>query len=414
MSINNEYRNTSLQSKSVLANLSVGGSTPRLQLKGAASWAVITISTSSLAFKVQGLAAGGGWIDLDTITPTVSTIERGNAVGFTDFRLLATAGSGQVEFRVSQVASSEVTFSGTISGSGLATETKQDTQITALQLIDDSIFADDAAFTIGSSKVTAIGGVVDETSTDSADEGDAVALRATANRQLRVHPPGAEPQTGLSIASGSNQTIVLNGAPGLAVEVTAIDTTPTITVTGILASGGTARNIECIQMTGGYGRLRVGGTTISLAAADRLYIIGDYYSVTLTYAGGTSATVTTRTMTQTAANKILAAPIELKPLSNQNIANGTLDDAGGTNLTVPTGATGAWITLIETTLGTPAVVYMTTDGGTPSATDGATIKCTNLPFEMSGRDLIAAAKFLAPDAGSRLSAEFFEEVIRIG
>lgn len=58
--------------------------------------------------------------------------------------------------------------------------------LTALQLIDDTIFADDAAFTIGTSKVSMAGATVDEASTDSADEGDAVALRATANRQLIV------------------------------------------------------------------------------------------------------------------------------------------------------------------------------------------------------------------------------------
>lgn len=56
--------------------------------------------------------------------------------------------------------------------------------LTALQLIDDTIFADDAAFTIGTSKVSMVGATVDESSTDSADEGDAVAIRATANRQL--------------------------------------------------------------------------------------------------------------------------------------------------------------------------------------------------------------------------------------
>lgn len=56
--------------------------------------------------------------------------------------------------------------------------------LTALQLIDDPVFADDAAFTIGTSKVGVAGGVVDETSTDSADEGDAAAIRVSATRQL--------------------------------------------------------------------------------------------------------------------------------------------------------------------------------------------------------------------------------------
>lgn len=78
------------------------------------------------------------------------------------------------------VASHAVTNAGTfavqVDGSAL----------TALQLIDDPVFTDDAAFTIATSKVMMVGATVDETSTDSADEGDAVAVRATADRKLIV------------------------------------------------------------------------------------------------------------------------------------------------------------------------------------------------------------------------------------
>lgn len=58
--------------------------------------------------------------------------------------------------------------------------------LTSLQLIDDPVFADDAAYTIGTSKVMVAGGVVDDDSTDAADEGDAVAFRATKERKQRV------------------------------------------------------------------------------------------------------------------------------------------------------------------------------------------------------------------------------------
>jgi hypothetical protein len=58
--------------------------------------------------------------------------------------------------------------------------------LTALQLIDDPVFADDAAFTVGTSKVMVAGGIVDDDSTDAADEGDAVAFRATKERKQRV------------------------------------------------------------------------------------------------------------------------------------------------------------------------------------------------------------------------------------
>lgn len=45
---------------------------------------------------------------------------------------------------------------------------------------------DDAAFTVATDAIVTIGALIDETSTDSGDEGDAVAIRATADRILRV------------------------------------------------------------------------------------------------------------------------------------------------------------------------------------------------------------------------------------
>src|SRR3990167_772369 len=60
--------------------------------------------------------------------------------------------------------------------------------LTALQLIDDPVFADDAEFTIGTSKVMVAGFTADEASTDSLDEGDAGAARITLDRKLITTP----------------------------------------------------------------------------------------------------------------------------------------------------------------------------------------------------------------------------------
>lgn len=60
--------------------------------------------------------------------------------------------------------------------------------LTALQLIDDPVIADDAAFTPGTSKVSMAGFQADETSTDSVDEGDAGAARMTLDRKVIVTP----------------------------------------------------------------------------------------------------------------------------------------------------------------------------------------------------------------------------------
>jgi hypothetical protein len=60
--------------------------------------------------------------------------------------------------------------------------------LTALQLIDDVIYTDDAAFTPGTSKVLVVGAQADDASTDSVDEGDAGGLRMTLDRKLITNP----------------------------------------------------------------------------------------------------------------------------------------------------------------------------------------------------------------------------------
>lgn len=70
--------------------------------------------------------------------------------------------------------------------------------LTALQLIDNPVLVDDAAFTPATSSVMMAGFQADEASTDSVDEGDAGAARMTLDRKQIVTP---QPHTagGLSI-----------------------------------------------------------------------------------------------------------------------------------------------------------------------------------------------------------------------
>lgn len=79
-------------------------------------------------------------------------------------------------FAVQAACTNAGTFAVQVDGSAL----------TALQLIDDVVFTDDAAYTPGTSKLVVIGAQADEDSTDSVDEGDAGALRMTLERKLRV------------------------------------------------------------------------------------------------------------------------------------------------------------------------------------------------------------------------------------
>lgn len=76
------------------------------------------------------------------------------------------------------VASHAVTNAGTF-----ATQ-ESGAALTALQLLDDTIVADDAAFTVATTKTSVAGFLADETSTDSVDEGDAGAARMTLDRKL--------------------------------------------------------------------------------------------------------------------------------------------------------------------------------------------------------------------------------------
>ena len=121
-------------------------------------------------------------------TPTSVTDGDVGFVGITQTRAMRCS----VENTVT-VGSHNVTNAGTfvvqVDGSAL----------TSLQLIDDVIVADDAAFTPGTTKVAMVGFQADETATDSVNEGDGGAARMTLDRKIITTP---QPHTagGLSIA----------------------------------------------------------------------------------------------------------------------------------------------------------------------------------------------------------------------
>jgi len=71
---------------------------------------------------------------------------------------------------------------------------------TALELIDDSVFTDDTTtFTPGTNKGLATGGAVDDTATDTADEGDMVITRHSARRAMYTSSD--------TLFSGEDQTL---------------------------------------------------------------------------------------------------------------------------------------------------------------------------------------------------------------
>ncbi len=116
----------------------------------------------------------------------------------TDAQLRATA----VPVSLASVPSHAVTNAGTfaVQESGAA--------LTALQLIDDAVKTDDAAFTPATDKVLMVGAEFDDTTPDSVNEGDAGAIRMSANRNLYTTlRDAAGNERGVNVTAGNALTV---------------------------------------------------------------------------------------------------------------------------------------------------------------------------------------------------------------
>jgi hypothetical protein len=84
--------------------------------------------------------------------------------------------------------------------------------LTALQVIDNPVLVDDAAFTPATSSVMMAGFEADETATDSVDEGDAGAARMTLDRKvittIQPHTAGGLSMSSVIGAATTNATVV--------------------------------------------------------------------------------------------------------------------------------------------------------------------------------------------------------------
>ena len=105
----------------------------------------------------------------------------------------AASATGSISAKLRQIAVTGIPITGTVTvaahavtNAGTFATQVDGAALTALNLIDDAIFADEAAFTPATSKVMAVGYMADETSPDSAAEGTIGAARMTLDRQVRV------------------------------------------------------------------------------------------------------------------------------------------------------------------------------------------------------------------------------------
>ena len=152
----------------------------------AGTFAVQAVCTNAGTFAVQAAQSGTWTVDLGATDNAVLDAIAASLAGTLTVGSHAVTNAGT--FAVQAACTNAGTFAVQVDGAAL----------TALQLIDNPVLVDDAAFTPATSSVMMAGFQADETATDSVDEGDAGAARMTLDRKILVNP---QPHTagGLSI-----------------------------------------------------------------------------------------------------------------------------------------------------------------------------------------------------------------------
>lgn len=131
----------------------------------------------------------------------------------------AASATGSISAKLRFIASTGIPITGivtvgshAVTNAGTFVVQENGAALTSLQLIDDVIFTDDAAFTPATSKVAAIGLQADETATDSVDEGDIGCPRMTLDRKQIVtdlpHTAGGLTMSKTVSAATTNATSV--------------------------------------------------------------------------------------------------------------------------------------------------------------------------------------------------------------
>ena len=140
------------------------------------------------------------------------------AVTTTDGDNVAARGTNNGELYVKHVDAIPVTDNGgalTVDNGGTFAVQVNGDALTSLQLIDDAIVADDAAFTPATTKVMMAGFEFDDVAPDSVNEGDAGAARMSANRNIYIQVrDAAGNERGLNIgASGDASVTIVSALP---------------------------------------------------------------------------------------------------------------------------------------------------------------------------------------------------------
>lgn len=196
----------------------------------------------------------------------------------------ADAGNG-LDVDVTRVQGT-VTVAGAVTNAGTFVVQENGAALTSLQLIDDVVVADDAAFTPATTKVLMAGFTFDDVAPDSVNEGDGGAARMSANRNV---------YTTLRDAAGNERGLNVDANGAVAATVTnATATNLKAEVTGATAGSGTATGAIRVELpTNGTGvvGLNAGTNAIGKLAANSGVDIGDVDVTTVgTVTPGTAAT----------------------------------------------------------------------------------------------------------------------------
>lgn len=151
--------------------------------QGALADAVVAAgATGSLSAKLRRLTT-----DLDALNAKVTAVNTGAVVLAAGAATIGALTANQT-INNAQIGGVTISTGAGVVGTGVqrVTHASDDPVTTSVQLIDDAIFTDDAAFTPATSKGMMIMAQADETSSDSVDEGDAGALRMTLTRFLKT------------------------------------------------------------------------------------------------------------------------------------------------------------------------------------------------------------------------------------
>ena len=234
------------------------------------STGVISVDDNGASLTVDNaaLSVTGGGVEATALRVTLASDSTG-VISVDD-----NGGALTVDGTVTAAQATAANLNATVVGTGTFAVQVDGNALTALQLIDNTIVVDDAAFTPATTSVNMAGFQADETATDSVDEGDAGAARMTLDRKQIVNP---QPHTagGLSIFRSldldeteeevkatagcvhavwatnlATTTRFLKFYNATAANVTVGTTTPVIT---IALPGNTSDDISAHFTGGGYG-----------------------------------------------------------------------------------------------------------------------------------------------------------------